>query len=62
MDELIADLRQYMGSDVPTGTALKALSHARTELPQGAGNAWLIQRAAYLIRRADRDARTSNSG
>lgn len=54
MDELIADLRQYMNWEVPTGTALWALSHAKTELPQGAGNAWLIERAAYLIRRANR--------
>lgn len=50
MDLLIADLRRYMAAEIPTDIAHKVLAHAMTELPQGAGARWLIQRAAYIIR------------
>lgn len=51
-ERLIRDLRRYMNHDVPTPIALKALKMAEIEMPPGGGPGWLIQRAAYLIRRA----------
>lgn len=47
---LIAELRRFMTSDVPAETARRALDAARHSYPS-ADAAWLVERAAYLIRR-----------
>lgn len=52
-EHLVAELRRYMARDVPTAIALWALNHAMAERPQGViGAAWVIERAANLIRRS----------
>jgi hypothetical protein len=47
---LLDDLRRYMACEVPAETARRALDAAIFTHPQ-ADAAWLVERAAYLIRR-----------
>lgn len=50
--ELIADLQRYMGVEIPTDIAHKVLTHAKAQHP-GAGNRWLVERAAQIYRQRD---------
>lgn len=49
-ERLIHDLRRHMGREVPAAVALRALNAAIASYPQ-ADAAWIVERAAYLIRR-----------
>lgn len=52
---LIAELRRYLGWDVPTDLAHAALNHAMAERcgteygVTDAGAAWLVKRAAFIV-------------
>lgn len=50
LSTLIFDLGRHMGQEVSIVTALRALRAAEASWPQ-ADAAWLVERAAYLIRR-----------
>lgn len=47
---LVDDLCRFMRCEVPTDTAIRALEAARRSYPE-ADDRWVVERAAYLIRR-----------